>query len=136
MQPIERDLHRVSTKALIYTPDKTKALLMHMFPNSDKETYALPGGHVDAGEVPDETIVRELQEELGVIVPGLTHLDFFVHINGKIVLAYLGTFTEGAEFVSLEPEKEIGRWMTRAEVEAIQNIEPTYKKMILEHWDD
>lgn len=130
-----RDLHRVSTKALLYTPDKTKILVMHMFPGTNHEMYALPGGHIDAGEVPDDTIIREIQEELGISISGLKHVDFFVHINGKIVLAYKGMLAADTEFAPTIPKKEVGVWMSRSEFEAIE-IEPSYKRLALEHWND
>lgn len=106
-----------------------------MFPDTSHEMYALPGGHVDAGEVPDNTIIREIQEELGITISGLRHIDFFVHSNGKIVLAYIGTLTSDTEFAPTIPEKEVGIWMSRSEFETI-SIEPMYKKLVLEHWND
>lgn len=129
----ERHLHRVSAKAAIFTPDRRYVLVMHMVPGTTPAIYGLPGGHVDEGELPDETIIREIREELGVEVSGLEHVDFFVHNNGKIVLAYSGTLSHDTKFEPSNPAKEVGEWLTQSEFEAI-TIEPGYKKLVLEHW--
>lgn len=133
MRAIDRDLHRVSTKALLYTPNYSHILVMHMFPGTHEEMFALPGGHVDAGEVPDQTIHRELDEELGIKVDDLQHVDFFMHVNGKIILAYQSTLPYDTVFHPSKPHKEIGIWLTKPEFEAL-SIEPNYKRAALEHW--
>lgn len=46
---------------------KTEILLLH-YRYGDQDVYALPGGNPDRGETLPQTIVRELQEELGVVV--------------------------------------------------------------------
>lgn len=129
----ERHLHRVSAKAAIFTPDRHHVLVMHMVPQVTPAIYGLPGGHVDEGELPDETIVREIQEELGITVGHLEHVDFFVHENGKIVLAYTGTLSRDTSFQPSHPNKEVGEWLSKAEFEAIA-IEPGYRKLVQELW--
>jgi 8-oxo-dGTP pyrophosphatase MutT (NUDIX family) len=131
--PEERDLHRVSTKVALYTPDYSHVMVTHTFPNTEKEWYGLPGGHVDEGEMPDETILREVKEELGITVSGLKHADFFVHKNGKIVLAYTGTLPFDTEMSPSDPAREIGVWLTKEEYENI-STDPSYKKFVLENW--
>lgn len=46
---------------------ETEILLLH-YRYGNNDVYALPGGNPDRGEALPETIVRELQEELGVTV--------------------------------------------------------------------
>lgn len=55
-------------------------------------SYGLPGGHLEAGEQPDEAMQRELKEEIGLIEAiALQRFDFFLHQSeDKVVLGYVG----------------------------------------------
>lgn len=130
----KRDLHRVSTKAILFTPDKSHVLVMHMYKGTDREVFALPGGHVDEGEEPDETIIREIYEELGVQIPTpLTHLDFFIHESKKVVLAYIGTLAFDTPLAPPDPSKEYGVWLTKSQFE-VTTLDAGYKRVIKENW--
>ena len=121
---------RVSTKAALLNSDKSKVLVIHM----DKDNnWGLPGGHVEENETPDEAIARELLEECGVGVNGLEHADFFLHSEGKLILAYVG-IVGGEELKSQQNELEgKPKWLTKDEFEAIE-IEPGYRRLVLSHW--
>lgn len=45
--------------------DQSEVLLMH-YRYGDADVYALPGGNPDRGETLPQTVVREVQEELGI----------------------------------------------------------------------
>ena len=45
--------------------ENEKVLLMR-YRYGETDVYNLPGGNVDAGETLEQTLVRELQEELGI----------------------------------------------------------------------
>lgn len=128
-----RDLHRISTKAAIFTPDYSHVLVMHMVPGTEPAIYGLPGGHMDSGETPDEAIVREIDEELGITAPELEHVDFFTHANGKTVLAYKGVLPYDTEFHPSNPKKEVGVWLTRDEFATIA-IDPGYGRLVMGNW--
>jgi len=44
------------------------------------DTWDLPGGHVEIGEVPHDALVRELREELGIVVAA--PMEPIAHIQG------------------------------------------------------
>lgn len=54
---------RNSSRAVIVKDDKV--LMIERYKNS-RHYYVFPGGGIDEGEAPEETVVRELQEELGL----------------------------------------------------------------------
>lgn len=53
--------YRVSVKALI-RDEACKVLVV----KENQDTWSLPGGGIDHGEVPEVALLRELKEELGV----------------------------------------------------------------------
>ncbi|RYH58779.1 MAG: NUDIX hydrolase, partial [Alcaligenaceae bacterium] len=53
--------YRVSVKALI-RDDAGNVLVV----KENQDTWSLPGGGIDHGEVPEVALLRELKEELGV----------------------------------------------------------------------
>ena len=53
--------YRVSVKALIKNASGEILVL-----KEDQDTWSLPGGGLDHGELPREGIVREIKEELGI----------------------------------------------------------------------
>lgn len=98
----------MTTKAAIYSLDGDAVLLTDIKESDGRRSFGLPGGHMDHGEQPDQAMVRELREELGVVVQDLARADFFMHPNGKVVLGYTGRLSRDVRLVSQEPEREEG----------------------------
>ncbi len=93
-------------------------------------TYALPGGHLEFGETPEECAAREVLEETGLVVKDVK---FFTATN-DIMLAdkkhYITLFMtcvredEGAKPKNMEPEKCEGwEWIEWGEMKEVAKKE-------------
>ncbi|GHG36376.1 hypothetical protein CBQ26_20135 [Deinococcus indicus] len=71
----------------------------------DNDLWDVPGGGADAGESPEDTARRELQEETGLSVGALRSLGIFPHrhtyLDGNVVAWETHVFT--ADFAGGEP---------------------------------
>ncbi|MGB2786758.1 MAG: NUDIX hydrolase [Candidatus Saccharimonadaceae bacterium] len=122
----------VSAKAAIYDVSCERVLVIHM---DDIVSYGLPGGHVDEGEALDDAMRRELLEECGIVPDELAHADFFIHSEGKIVLAYVGRVYDDTLFSRQDNLEGIPKWLTRQEFIAT-NIEQYYRDFVIKNWPD
>lgn len=117
----------VSCKAALFNQDYTKVLLSEY----SSGNYGLPGGHMEDGETPDQAMARELWEELGLKNVELTHGDFLVHHNGKLVLAYTGTIDEATPMrVQVEELRSIS-WCSVDAIASEEIIVGSYRDFIL-----
>lgn len=76
------DPTHVTTSAVVVGP---RGVLLHR--HKRLGVWMQPGGHVDAGETPEDAVVREVREETGIAVahpaggPRIVHVD--VHPGGR-----------------------------------------------------
>lgn len=126
---MERHFLRVSCKCALYTLDGTKVLLSE-YAESD---YGLPGGHMEEGEVPDEAMLRELYEELGIRDVLLEHRDFWMHENGKLLLGYVGILDESTPLVIQDSELSGAKWIRIEDIKSKTIIVGSYDEFILEN---
>lgn len=110
----DRYMNRVSCKAALYTPDRTKVLIVESLPGK----FALPGGHMEEDETPDEAMRRELFEELGLEDVTLQHKDFWMHKSGKLVLGFVGELSEQTKLVIQEEEILRTHWVLLDDIES------------------
>lgn len=74
-------------RAILIVPDGAIALIKRTKP---QETYYVcPGGHIEPGENPDQTVVREIAEELGIVASIKKGPISIEADNGEIELFYV-----------------------------------------------
>lgn len=111
------DLHfvgKISQKAILIKDGK---VLLVRDP-SDAAIWELPGGRLHARENPQQGILRELREEIGVeaSIIRVVHVEQFQHVKtgqDMFLVAYEATFSSGQEIRPLDGEVGEWRWVTK-----------------------
>ncbi len=92
----------------------------NIYPNTWDQSAA---GHVDEGETDQQSAIRELQEEIGIIRSDLTHLfDFYCEENFNDIhikewnAVFSTTFFDNEKIILEKEEVESGKWFAVDEV--------------------
>jgi mutator protein MutT len=110
-----------------------RALLVHRSPS--REVYPgvwdFPGGHVEPGEAPVAALVRELAEELGVIVAApVDDADLVLDGDGWHLSVWIVRAWDG-EVRNLQPdEHDVLSWFTLDEALALDFADPEYRDLL------
>lgn len=90
---------QIRSRALIVNEGK----LLVAKHKEEHDYYALPGGHLDEGENGEECMIREIKEELGVMVtnPELKYVYRWVDYMGVENLEFIFKILNGEDFVDL-----------------------------------
>jgi 8-oxo-dGTP pyrophosphatase MutT (NUDIX family) len=123
-----RPTFRVSCKAAIFDPSGESVLVTRYTPTKS----GLPGGHVEPGEKPDETVVRELREEIGVAPTDLERKDFFITDKGKVILGYVATLPPDQVFDIDPVEIAALDWVRVEDIKAGLDSAGQYDEFVLQ----
>ena len=127
----------ISVKGIVFEDDKV------WLRKNERQEWELPGGKLDVGEQPTETVVREMEEELGleVTVSDLVHAHLYQikqsndESKGVLVISYLCSIVKKvsdfehvgeagpAEFKAFIIEDIMGLKMPEFYKEAIQSAD-------------
>lgn len=127
----------ISVKGIVFEGDKV------WLRKNERDEWELPGGKLDEGEQPTETVIREMEEELGleVTVSDLVHAHLYKikqsndESKGVLVISYLCSIEKRvsnfehvgeaghAEFKSFTTEEVSGLKMPEFYKEAIRGAE-------------
>jgi len=96
---------------IAFVTHKDKVLLVRRAVEPSRGKWALPGGYMDAGEMPEEALHRELDEEVGLGVDITRLLDIFPmespeQANSGIVLAYEAE-PEADDLITLQSKDDV-----------------------------
>ena len=101
-----------------------RVLLCHRHPSRRwfPNVWDLPGGHIAADETPTEALVREVREELGVVImpdSGIPNLVHDPNTELRLQVWFVRTWTGTVQNVALEEHDDIG-WFSREEVQTLR----------------
>jgi len=122
-------VQRTSVKALFERGGKV------LLVKDPKDVWELPGGRIEHGEEPEETLKRELQEELGwtnVVIKNIVDAWSFSAESNEanyhfLILTYICSCDE--EIIKENEEYTEYKWMTPLEIKSI-NMRDGYKRTI------
>ena len=120
-------VHQVVAGLLV---DADKVLLCHRsagrrwYPN----VWDLPGGHVEENEAPPVALVRELHEELGIVIPEPTD-PAFAHLQQPDFHCRIWVVREwiGVPHIASDEHDDMGWWPPKATVDlslAVESYRP------------
>lgn len=115
--PHRRPLIGVSAKAFLFRPDG-KFLILRRTKTAPSHPlcWDIPGGEVDFGEEPLDSVRREIREEAGIAAKDLRLFDARSSVHGKEFwahLAYIGE-TSGRN-LQISWEHDLHRWVSPRE---------------------
>lgn len=104
------------------------------------DVWDMFGGHVEPGEAREGTLVRELQEELGIKPTKWTFLETLtVSIpeiaEGMTVHLYLVTAWKGTPFNRQPEEHSLIHWFALEEVNQLKLADPIYPELFARYLD-
>ncbi|HHY58512.1 MAG TPA: NUDIX hydrolase [Chloroflexi bacterium] len=148
-RPFEGKLRRTCPACgFIYFPDpkvavvalveaNARVLLIRRAVNPGRGLWALPGGYMDAGELPDAALRREVLEEAGIEIVVGELLEIFPMVNGDgrtpgIVLAFHAHPRDPLAAPIAHDDAEAVAWFSAAEAPSALAFDSTQR--LLARW--
>lgn len=116
----------VSVKGVLFIDEKVVLL------RNERDEWELPGGKLELDETPEQCVVREIEEELGVVSSTAEILDNWVYYIREGVIVYIATFgcpTQSGAKVTHSPEHKAVGLFSVDEVEGLK-MPDGYKRSI------
>ena len=114
-------------------------LLVRRAVNPAKGMWALPGGYMDAGEMPEAALRREVLEEVGLAVTVEQLLAIYPMVNGSgpsqgIVLAYRAQPLDGQTQLTPQDDVSEAGWFGPDELPVELAFESTQRQLAEWRW--
>jgi mutator protein MutT len=106
----------ISVKAVLLDAERACLLL------NERDQWELPGGRLERGETPEDCLVREVREEIGLepVVEGLVDARAFQPVPGKevFILVYRCRLAASGTVVLSNEHRAVG-WFSPAEWDSL-----------------
>lgn len=116
--PSEHFVGKVAAKAIITRGDEVLIAFCHT--RNENKLWDIPGGRMHHGEKPEDAVVREVIEELGVSIQikSIILAEQFLHGEGPTLLIAYEAVLKNPEAPFLLPTDEIDevRWVTKEQL--------------------
>lgn len=125
---------RINPVVIVGIRDGDK-LLLTKYANSNYDRYALVAGFVEVGESFEDTVRREVLEEVGLKVKNISYFDSQPWgISGGLLAGYFADL-EGDNKITLDLEElKEGTWVTKETMPKVYENEKSLTRTMMYHW--
>ena len=109
------------------------------------DVWDMFGGHVEAGELPEQALVRELEEELGItptkwayletLTLSISHPDAEAYSSELTMHLYRVTKWKGTPYNRQPEEHSVIHWFSVAEAEGLKLADASYPRLFARYID-
>lgn len=130
---MKQNRYKIKIASYLILKKDNKILLSRRFnTNWADGMYSLPAGHIDEGETPLETIIREAKEEVDVLISPLNTRIVHIHFQRDVYVDFYFETTEWTgKIIINEPDKcDKIIWVKVDEIENYQIAEKVIKVLL------
>jgi len=117
----DNDRPRIGVGVMVWK--RGRLLLGRRINARGEKSWQLPGGHLEFGETIEACAVREVAEEVGIVIHNIVHAgytnDVFIEADRHYVTLFVSAEFDHGEVTAMEPDKcECWRWFDAGELPA------------------
>ena len=98
--------------------------------------WCFPGGAIEDGETEADALVREVHEEVGLTVRPIKRIWTWQREDGQLILSWWQSRLTGGVLRPNPSEVAVARWMTVAQIGALEFLLPGNREFLRLHFPD